>query len=157
MFEFGRSVTLHYPRRNAVNEPLEFVPRRIVVREVRDLVHQPLTPFEVQRRPYLFRGRYLVRGVCDDGKWRQFYPASSLEFWQPTPLKIGLYVPGQPTPVDQIDIEFGWNRADRHELVRCLRELDRSPIPGLLHRVTAIGFRLFAPSVEAEDRLIDAA
>lgn len=124
MFQSGQVVQFHYPICPRVNAHLEFRPRELIVRRIRDLVVEPLTPIEYGRRPLLLRGRYLVEGSVPGCGWRRFYPSSSLEFFRPAPLRIGAYDPdGAGRPESLYPVAYGPSVRDRIRLMHDLRRL----------------------------------
>lgn len=124
MFEIGRPLQLHYPICTRVNCRLEFRPRQLTVRRIRDLVVEPLSPIEYGRRPLLLRGRYLIEAVLPDGSRRRFYPSSSLEYFRPAPLRIGIYhqlLAGRPISI--YPTQYGQSVRDRILLMRHVRSM----------------------------------
>lgn len=126
-----------------------------VVRQVRDLVRQPLTPQEFLRRPNVYRGRHLIRGWCSDGKWRQFYLSSTREEFRVVPHKIALFSEDQTRLLRIVPLEFGASMLDRIRLATQLRRLVDNPPEGLLVRVIVDDLRLVSPQdpVEQSPRL----
>lgn len=149
MFPPGHSVFFHYPIRNLVTARLAFRARNCLVTSVRDLVREPLTPQEFLRRPMIFRGRYLIQGTCPDGSQRQFYLASSLEHFRPSPHRIAfLGLDGRLERV--VPISFGAAPRDRIRLARQLIRLERTPPPGIVVRVIVDDLNVIGGGKEQE-------
>lgn len=147
MFDIGETVTIHYPVSTHVRV-FEQVPRKsrqIVVRAVRDLVCEPLTPEEFLRRPYTRRSRWLIRGFePDQNRFRQFYLGSSLEFAAPCQLRVALYEPGECKPKEILYSAIEPNVRHRKALLRLLQRQLSSTSGPLLLRIYSDDLRLHA-------------
>ena len=111
---------IHYPRTTHVAhiQHAQTRERIISVREVRDLVRDPLTVAEFMRRPFLNRSRLLVLGFDQDKEQpRQFYLGSSVEYRTAGTLRL---------IVDGVIVSRGFDatREDRKELLSWVRRLD---------------------------------
>lgn len=86
---------LTYPENTDVQSTTRFIRRRLRVHTIRDLCKKPLTPREFLRRPLVNRGRWLVLARDIDRRaYRQFYLASSKEFYHQPEIKVGLFENG---------------------------------------------------------------
>ncbi len=145
MFETGEVVTIHYPVSTHVRHiGIAIVkPRQIVIRAVRDLVSEPLTPEEFLRRPYIRRSRWLVRGYePDHRRFRQFYLGSSLEFMAPSQLRLALYELGAARPHELLYRAIEPTVRDRKLLARAMTQWRDRVYGGLQLRIYADDFRL---------------
>lgn len=124
MIDPGSTADLSYPRRNHVaSEPI-FIPRRIEVRRVRDLVTDPLDIAEFLRRPYIRRSRWLVTGVdLDTNDWRQFYIGSTAEHRSPGVLRVCLWDCETGKPWEHLARDFEPTPKDCTELMRYLLQV----------------------------------
>ena len=124
MIEPGTHLRIHYPTQTHVRHffdaPREL--RSITVRNVRDLVRQPLTPDEFLQRPFVMRSRWLVKGYDNIlHQWRQFYLGSSEEFAAPGSLRLALYEPSSTKPAELLGREFNPTVFDRKLMIRLIR------------------------------------
>jgi hypothetical protein len=145
----GSQLTIHYPRIRHIlycdRSPM--VARSIIVREVVDLVEKPLTPEEFLRRPYLRRGRWLVKAIESIGqkqRFRQFYLANSAEFRRHGGMRLALYEPGKRLPVEIISEEFLPTVVERKMLIRLVKKLKDADFGGLQLRIVADDFRILS-------------
>jgi len=123
MLSLGETVTIHYPTTTQVGffDRVQKKPRQIVVRSIRDLVREPLTPEEFLRRPFIRRSRWLVRAFeIEHKRFRQFYLGSSLEFEAPCQLRIALFDPHEPFPKKLLFRPIEPTMQDRKLLARAL-------------------------------------
>lgn len=143
--DVGSSLRLLYPIRNQIVGPLTFRPREMVIRRVRDLAKDPLTIKEFRRRPMLFRGRYLVLGVCSDGRFRQFYPALCGSNWSPGILRLALFDPDSPAALPTI-ISRGVDDTIRGRSImeKMIQQTLSKDLGGLQLRVLVDDFRIKA-------------
>jgi hypothetical protein len=139
MFEKFDRLLISYPTTTLIESEWEFRRRQLEVVSVRDLLLQPLTPEEYLRRPLLHRGRWLVKAKdLELRQVKQFYLASSREFYRPTGLQLALYWPDQPDslPASYVSRRFGVSRRERIALARAIGELARRNFDGFQLRVT---------------------
>jgi hypothetical protein len=124
MFDINQEIEIHYPVSTHVRYSQHNVGlkrRHFVVRRLRDLVAEPLTPEEYLRRPFVRRSRYLVVGTeIDANQWRQFYAGCSMEYPSPSQLRIALYEPGAKKPAKLLHRAFDATVTDREALRRWL-------------------------------------
>lgn len=136
MYAPDTQIEFTYPESTQVESQTKFRRRRVQIREVRDLILQPLTPEEFLRRPLTHRSRYLLTAYdLDSAQWRQFYLGSSKEHATDGRLKIALYKPGAEKPTKIISRPFEPTRRDRIQLARTLKELRNQSHDGLELRV----------------------
>lgn len=139
MFDRLEHLLIDYPTSTLLQTQWTFKRRRLQVVDVRDLYTNPLTPAEYLRRPLIHRGRYLVKANdLDCQQVKQFYLASSQEFYRPTGLRLALYWPdtiGQP-PERIISKRFAALRRDRIVLAKALTQLLQTDWQGFQLRVT---------------------
>lgn len=136
MYAPDTQIELTYPESTQVESKTTFRKRRIQIREVRDLIRQPLTPEEYLRRPLTHRSRYLLTAFDRDcEQWRQFYLGSSQEHATNGRLRIALYRAGAAEPTKIISRSFEPTRRDRIMLARTLKELREKSHGGLELRV----------------------
>ena len=136
MYAPDTQIEITYPESTQVESRTTFRRRRIQIREVRDLIRQPLTPEEYLRRPLTHRSRYLLTAFDQDtAQWRQFYLGSSKEHATNGRLKIALYLPGQAKPTKIISRSFEPTRRDRIALARMLKDLKEKSHDGMVLRV----------------------
>lgn len=136
MYAPDTQIEITYPESTQVESETKFRRRRIQIREVRDLITQPLTPEEYLRRPLTHRSRYLLTALDKDtAQWRQFYLGSSKEHATNGRLKIALYSPGAAMPTRIISRSFEPTRRDRIALARMLKELKEKSHDGMELRV----------------------
>lgn len=145
----GSRLTIHYPKTrhilHAERSPL--VARDVTVREVIDLVAKPLTPEEFLRRPYLRRGRWLIRATEKFGcreRWRQFYLANTAEFRRHGGLRLALYEPDSCRPAKIISSEFSSSVVERKSLIRLVEKLRMHDFGDLKLRIVADDFRIIS-------------
>lgn len=139
MFKQLEQLLLHYPDSTLVGKQWQYRRRRLEVVSVRDLLLNPLTPAEFLRRPMLHRGRWLVRAKdLEQQKVKQFYLASSQEFWRPTGLRLALYWPGEESdgPAELLTRRFATTPRDRIVLAKALTELRSCDWQGFELRIT---------------------
>ncbi|MGB7326176.1 MAG: hypothetical protein WBD31_14985 [Rubripirellula sp.] len=145
MVEPGSYLEFSYPTNRHVRN-FEAVPRRlrkIEVKRVRDLVHDPLTINEFARRPYVMRSRWLVTGIdLDVGEWRQFYLGSSDEYRAPGNLRIALYRPGDTMPHEILGREFLPTVLDRRVMLRLIRRWHDRDLGQMHLRICCDNFRI---------------
>ncbi|MCC9655955.1 hypothetical protein [Rhodopirellula halodulae] len=123
-FHPDTEIELTYPESTLVESSPIYRRRHLQIREVRDLIEDPLTPEEFLRRPLTQRSRYLLTAYDKDAKsWRQFYPGSSKEFMTDGRLRIALYERGGRAPKKIISRSFEPTRRDRIALARMIKEM----------------------------------
>jgi hypothetical protein len=146
MFDTNQEVEFHYPVTTHVRYcGMEIGVRRrhLVVRRIRDLVAEPLTPEEFLRRPFVRRSRYLVVGTeIENHQWRQFYVGCSKEFRAPSQLRLALYEPSAKRPAKLLHRSFDSTVADRDALRRWLLVHGTDDFKGLLLRIYADDLRV---------------
>ncbi|MEO9594111.1 MAG: hypothetical protein ABJG45_21230, partial [Rhodopirellula bahusiensis] len=99
MFKPDTEIELTYPDSTLVESNTTFRRRYLQIREVRDLIADPITPEEYLRRPLTQRSRYLLTAYDKESKsWRQFYVGSSKEHLTDGRLRIALYEKGGTSP-----------------------------------------------------------
>ena len=141
MLSPGERVTLTYPECTLVESLARLRRRRIIVKHIRDLVADPLTPEEFLRRPLVRRSRWLVTGFDQDRQsWRQFYLGSTREFASPGFLRVAVYRPGESQPFDLIGRAFGPSRLERLVLTRAVERWQAAELGRLSLRVLADDF-----------------
>lgn len=123
MFVRRQKVVLHYPTSTKVGEIPDFKLRVFEVVKVRDLVVDPLQPLEFYRRPLVARGRWMVTAFDQQlQKFRNFYPANSLEFATASELRVGLYESDGNKPLEIISRSFGNSIRERILLARTVKK-----------------------------------
>lgn len=130
---------LAYPESTLLQTQWQFRRRRLEVVDVRDLLTEPLTPDEFLRRPLIHRGRWLVRARdLEQQTVKQFYLASTREFYRPTGLRLALYWPDQrdQPPAEWLSRRFAGTRRDRIVLARALASLRQTDFGGFDLRIT---------------------
>ena len=146
MFRRYERLILHYPTWNRVNcKARKYTERQIIVRESRDLLFQPLTPAEYLHRPFVHRGRWLIRGFDVQFRaFRQFYLAGSSEHFQFAPLRVALYNPmlKNAEPIEPISRPFYPTPRERILLARCVARWQDYDFGRLVPRVTADEFEI---------------
>ena len=141
MLSPGEQVTLTYPDCTLVESLARLRRRRIVVKHVRDLVADPLTPAEYLRRPLVRRSRWLITGFDQDRQsWRQFYLGSTREFASPGFLRAAVYRVGESQPFDLISRPFGPSKLERRVLARVIDRYQSARLGRLTLRVLADDF-----------------
>ncbi|WDQ16847.1 hypothetical protein [Rhodopirellula sp. P2] len=136
MFEPNDEVELTYPESTLVEAKTTFRRRRLQIREIRDLIADPITPEEYLRRPLTQRSRYLLTAYDKDSKsWRQFYVGSSKEFLTDGRLRIALYEKGGTSPKKIVSRSFEATRRDRIALARAVKEMQQTDLAGLELRI----------------------
>ncbi|KLU07665.1 hypothetical protein RISK_000342 [Rhodopirellula islandica] len=136
MFEPNDEVELTYPESTLVEANTTFRRRRLQIREIRDLITDPITPEEYLRRPLTQRSRYLLTAYDKDSKsWRQFYVGSSKEFLTDGRLRIALYEKGGTSPQKIVSRSFEATRRDRIALARAVKEMQEKDLAGLELRI----------------------
>lgn len=138
MFERLEQLLIDYPTSTLLETAWTFRRRRLQVVGVRDLLTDPLTPDEFLRRPLIHRGRYLVKATdLDTQKVKQFYLASSQEFYRPTGLRLALYWPGVIGPPERIiSHRVAALRRDRIVLAKSVTQLRQTDWQGFDLRIT---------------------
>jgi hypothetical protein len=147
VFDSGEVVTIHYPVSTHVRlfGRVAIKPRQIVVRAVRDLVSEPLTPEEFLRRPFIRRSRWLIRAFePEHNRFRQFYAGSSLEYAAPCQLRVALYEPGANRPKEILYSAIEPNVRHRKALLRLLQKHLTKPSESMLLRIYSDDLRLHA-------------
>jgi hypothetical protein len=142
MFQNGQRLVLSYPTTSlvTVRDP-GWKRRSVMVRSVRDLVSDPLTPWEFLRRPMIHRSRYLLRVIdLRQNQYRQMYLASAREWRRESPLRVGLFDGGRL--VFPTSVEWGWSQNDRRGLAKVLRQWMGEDFGGMRLGVYADGLRL---------------
>jgi hypothetical protein len=136
-------LTLHYPRTTHVRfeDAAEYYKRTLRVLSIRDLVHEPLTPEEFLRRPFVRRSRYLILGH-ESGQFRRFYLGCAAEYRAPSQLRIALYEPGKIKPIDLLSRPIGPNVQDRKYLSKLLITCREKDFGKFVLRVFADDFGL---------------
>lgn len=110
--------------------------RRVVVQSVRDLIADPLSVNDYMRRPYQLRSRWMIKAFEPASrKWRQFYLGSSLEYWSPGTLRVGLYQPRSQCPTTILDGVYEATAASRKRLTDELAKLGKLDFGDLELRV----------------------
>jgi hypothetical protein len=141
MFDINDEIEIHYPVSTHVqyfDTQIASRRRHFVVRRLRDLVTEPLTPEEFLRRPFVRRSRYLVTGTeIESNHWRRFYIGCAEEYMAPSQLRIGLYETNGSRPVALIGRAYEATVPDRNLLRRWLAENASKSFGGLLLRVYA--------------------
>lgn len=118
----NQRIQLHYPSNTIVGRVSMYQPRHLITRSIRDLASDPLTIEEYFRRPFIARGRWLVRAYdLDQSCTRQFYLANSIEYLSHSPLRIGIYEQGNPRPLEIVSRGFQNTPRDRILLARTLK------------------------------------
>ena len=141
MLSPGEQVTLTYPDCTLVESLARLRRRRIVVKHVRDLVADPLTPAEFLRRPLVRRSRWLITGFDQDRQsWRQFYLGSTREFASPGFLRAAVYRIGDSKPFDLLSRPFGPSKLERRVLARVIDRYQSARLGRLTLRVLADDF-----------------
>lgn len=122
MLALHQQIEIDYPTCTLVNAQLEFRPRKLVVKKVRDLVVDPLTPADYLRRPLNHRGRWLILARdLETGQLRQFYWSTVKDHFRPLPLRLGLYGPGNHRPLELLSRPFEPVVRDRILLARAIQ------------------------------------
>lgn len=146
MFDINQEIEFHYPANTHVRylgQQLALKKRQFIVRRIRDLVAEPLTPDEFIRRPYVRRSRYLVVGIeYEQRQWRQFYVGCSAEYSSPSQLRLALYEPSGKRPAKLLLRPFEATMHDRAALIRWLHRHKHKDFHGLQLRVFADDLRL---------------
>ena len=141
MLSPGEQVTLTYPDCTLVESLARLRRRRIIVKHVRDLVADPLTPAEYLRRPLVRRSRWLITGFDQDRQsWRQFYLGSTREYASPGFLRAAVYRVGESQPFDLISRPFGPSKLERRVLARVIDRYQSARLGRLTLRVLADDF-----------------
>lgn len=141
----GECVTIHYPDTTHVRfiDAARYLPRRILVKTIRDLIREPLSVSEFLRRPFTLRSRWLVRAVDTDlGELRQFYLGSAIEFSAPAILRAALYEPGIAKPIEFFGGEFGPSANDRRLLMQAVQRWAKYDYGGAELKVTACDLKI---------------
>lgn len=139
MFKTSELLLINYPITTMVQSEWQFRPRRLEVIKVRDLAKLPLTPAEYLRRPLVHRGRWLVKARdLDADKVKNFYLASSREFYRPTGLRLGLYWPDkqEQKPAEVLPGRFACTKRDRIMLAIVVAKLRNTDFGGFDLRIT---------------------
>jgi hypothetical protein len=147
MLEIGSIIEFHYPRTSHIlhADRCEKTLRRVLVRSVRDLVREPLTPDDFLRRPFILRSRWMIRGFdLDRRRERSFYLGSSIEFAAPNELRIGEYAPDHHWPDAVLFRPIAATLDDRRVLMRALQTWRANDYGGRDLRIYADDLRLIA-------------
>lgn len=143
MFDPKDEIELPYPTIRDVHliDTAAALPRNLVVRRVRDLCRQPLTPAEFMRRPYINRSRWLITAHdADIREFRQFYLGSSPRFRSPGCLRIALERDGHRQLIAR---QFEPTIRDRRVMMRMIQRIsDQSPDLVQFLRIIADDMRL---------------
>ena len=143
MLSPGEQVTLTYPDCTLVESLARLRRRRIIVKHVRDLVADPLTPAEYLRRPLVRRSRWLITGYdLQRQGYRQFYLGSSREYPTPGFLRAAVYRIGDSQPFDLIARPFGPSELERRVLSRVIDRYRSADLGRLTLRVLADDFSI---------------
>ncbi|EKK02997.1 hypothetical protein RBSH_01690 [Rhodopirellula baltica SH28] len=136
MFKPDTEIELTYPDSTLVESNTTFRRRYLQIREVRDLIADPITPEEYLRRPLTQRSRYLLTAYDKESKsWRQFYVGSSKEFLTDGRLRIALYEKGGTSPKKIVSRSFEATRRDRIALAREVKAMQEKDLAGLELRI----------------------
>ena len=132
MFQRNQELQLHYPTSTLIGADLEFKPRTLIVKYVRDLRTNPLTIEDFFRRPLIHRGRWLL-GVLDldSREFRSIYPTTSREHFDDAPLRIGLYESFGNEPIDILSRHFQATARERMLLAKTLFKWSELDLDGL--------------------------
>ena len=146
MLEIGDRLVLHYPVTTSIHriERAAKRPREVIIKQLRDLVEEPLTIQEFRRRPLCNRSRWLARCYEIGSGFRQFYLGSSSEFEAPGHLRIALYDPNHIRPVELIGREYAPSIDDRKLMLRLLSDWESRDFGGLELRIIAADLRVIA-------------
>lgn len=139
MFKTSELLLLNYPNQTLLQTDWTYRQRRLEVVQVRDLLRSPLTPEEFLRRPLIHRGRWLVKARdLDSQQIKQFYLASSKEYYRATGLRLALYWPGAENEMyaEVLPRRFAATRRDRIILALSLMKLKSVDFSGFDLRVT---------------------
>lgn len=117
----GSKIWLPYPTHNRFDVPLEFVPRRLQIREV---VDSRLTPVRIDwflRRPLVRRGSiFIVATDLDLGEVRKFWPEAQAGQELPS-YRLGLYDPSCPAElIDWVGRAYRPAEKDRLRMKRAI-------------------------------------
>lgn len=136
MFKPNTEIELTYPDSTLVESKTTYRRRHLQIREVRDLIADPITPEEYLRRPLTQRSRYLLTAYDKDSKsWRQFYVGSSKEFLTDGRLRIALYEKDGVSPKKIVSRSFEATRRDRIALARAVKAMQEKELDGLMLRI----------------------
>ncbi|MEM6365838.1 MAG: hypothetical protein AAF745_15530, partial [Planctomycetota bacterium] len=114
MYAANTELKVTYPESTQVESQCDYRTRRIRIRDVRDLISDPLTPEEYFRRPLTRRSRFLVTAFdLDLNQWRRFYLGSTQEHASEGRLRWALYQPGHLQPKTISSRSFDPTRRDR--------------------------------------------
>ena len=146
MFNPTDQIVFTYPLQTHVRSigATGFQQREVVVRRVRDLVKDPLTPTEFVRRPFVNRSRWLILGHDKStSQLRQFYLGSSKEFAAPAQLRLAWYELGGNKPIDIVYRSIEPTVKDRKALSREISRLTaHEPDAGRVLRIYCDDMRL---------------
>ena len=121
MLELGARVELEYPSRSLVGVEPAFLRRVMLVRSVRDLVKDPLTPAEFIRRPMVHRSRFLFRCLdVQKNAYRNVYEGAAREWRRDCPHRWGLFCGNQL--MERVAGAWGNSEHDRLELRKLLEK-----------------------------------
>lgn len=123
--EKGKILELEYPSCNRVGVPLEYVPRKIEVVDVRSIVTNPLELWSFLERPFARRSATLIYGrdVEVPGDIRKFY-WECRKGGQDAGLRLVLIDPTEPDDSPEpITDAYESTIADRRLMVSVAREL----------------------------------
>lgn len=139
VFKTSELLLLNYPTQTLLQTEWSYRTRRLEVIKVRDLLRSPLTPEEYLRRPLIHRGRWLVKARdLDSEEVKQFYLASSKEYYRATGLRLALYWPNSDGEMyaEVLPHRFAATRRDRIVLALSLIKLKSVDFSGFDLRVT---------------------
>jgi hypothetical protein len=121
----GKEVEISYPISTHLRffDPDQSERRSIRILSVRDLLTDPLTLAEFNRRPWLMRSRWLATAFEPSrGQYRQFYVGSSREYRSPGVLRVAIYEHGSTRPDKFLGRAFQPTIEDRRVLIAAIRE-----------------------------------
>ena len=143
--EIGTKVELHYPTCTSILRgwpwPRRWRRREILVKQIRDLVRQPLTLTEFLHRPFVYRSRYLILGN-EFGRDKQFYLGTAREYFTRGQLRLGLYEIGDSAPSRLVSRPFENTPCDRKLLYRAVKHLMHFDFGQLHLRIFADDMRI---------------
>lgn len=124
----GTLIEFHYPTDNRIRVSTQFSRRRLLIRDVRDMLACPVEPQYFSRSPDLRRGPVLLTGY----EWlredtRSFYVSSMRSIMDVTAqirvLQLGFYDPLEPVPPKLFGPLWTDSRAELDQLRRLMRRL----------------------------------
>ena len=147
MLEVGQRLVIHYPKSTHISAEPQFRRREVIIKDIRDLVRDPLTVEEYCQRTQVRRSRWLVSARdVQIGAWRRFYLGTTREYWRSTPLRLGLFHPDTGRFVKLLARPFEATPYDRILLAKTAMEWLDQDFGGLKLRVFADDFTLAGPS-----------